>query len=170
LLNGDGNLTDAEIMKFIALCSFQNLNPFLREAYLVKYGNQAAQMITGKETFLKRAAKHPKYQGHKTGIDINDGEMKAWAEVFVEGYTVPIRCEVDYIEYVGKNKDGSTNKIWKEKPKTMLKKVALCQALREAFPDDFGGMYSPEEINTLDMETLPAANVNILDNEDTGNK
>ena len=29
----------------------------------------------------------------------------------------------------------------------MLKKVALVQALREAFPEDFGGMYSEEEIN-----------------------
>jgi hypothetical protein len=28
----------------------------------------------------------------------------------------------------------------------MIRKVALVQALREAFPEDFGGLYSPEEM------------------------
>ena len=39
LLNGDGDLTDSEIIRFIALCKFNLLNPFLREAYIVKFKN-----------------------------------------------------------------------------------------------------------------------------------
>ena len=54
LVNGSGNVTDQEIMMFIGLCKYQHLNPFLREAYLIKYGNQAATIVTGKEAITKR--------------------------------------------------------------------------------------------------------------------
>lgn len=147
LVNGEGQITDQEVMMFIALCKYQNLNPFLREAYLIKYGTEKATMVVGKETFLKRAVKNPRYKGHETGIS-QDGQ-KAWAKVYVEGYQVPISIEVDFSEYVGVKKDGTINRMWQSKGRTMLKKVALVQALREAFPEDFGGMYTPEEINHL---------------------
>lgn len=148
LVSGQGKVTDQEIMMFLKLCEYQKLNPFLREAYLIKYGSDAATIVTGKDTFLKRAYRHPKYRGHKTGVS-DDGQT-AWAEVYVAKYTVPIRCEVDYKEYVGRKKDGTINRIWASKPNTMLKKVALVQALREAFPETFGGMYSQEEIGSID--------------------
>ena len=153
LVSGEGKITDQEMMMFIKLCEYQKLNPFLREVYLIKYGSSPATMVTGKETFLKRAYRHDKYRGHQTGIS-DDGKV-AWAEVSVQDYKVPIRCEVDYDEYVGRKKDGTVNSMWKSKPRTMLKKVALVQALREAFPETFGGMYSQEEINTVDAELLP---------------
>lgn len=162
LVSGDGVITDQEIMMFLALCKYQNLNPFLREAYLIKYGKERATIVVGKETFLKRAVKNPKYRGHKTGIS-EDGNT-AWAEVYVEGYQTPIRCEVDYDEYVGRTKDGVVNKIWRIKKKTLLKKVALVQSLREAFPEDFGGMYSPEEISIIQTD-LPDKSIELPDNE-----
>lgn len=147
LVSGDADkISDQEIMMFMSLCKFQKLNPFLKEAYCIKYGTSPATIVVGKETFLKRAAKNSKYKGHKTGASDETPPKTAWAEVFVEGYDNPIRCEVDYDEYVGKKRDGTVNSMWASKPKTMLKKVALVQALREAFPEDFGGMYSEEEI------------------------
>ena len=159
LVNGDGNITDQEVFMFLNLCKYQKLNPFLREAYLIKYGNnKPATMVTGKETFLKRAVHNPKYKGHTTGIS-EDGK-KAWADVYVEGYTVPIHVEVDWSEYVGRKGDGTVTKMWVEKGRTMLKKVALVQALRESFPEDFGGLYSPEEINSIDSAALPAQSIN----------
>jgi phage recombination protein Bet len=158
LVNGQGNVTEQEIQMFLALCKYQKLNPFLREVYLIKYGNSPATMVTGKETFLKRANHNPLYKGHKTGIS-EDGKT-AWAEVYKDGFEVPIHIEVDYDEYVGKKSDGTVTKMWSEKPRTMLKKVALVQALREAFPDDFGGMYSQEEINTI-REELPEKEIRV---------
>ncbi|MEW6095263.1 MAG: phage recombination protein Bet [bacterium] len=158
LVHGQGAITDAEIMMFLNLCKYQRLNPFLREVYLIKYGNVPASMVTGKEAFLKRAVKNEKYEGHRTGI-CEDGKV-AWAEVYVKGYQCPIKTEVDYEEYVGKTKEGEINRMWKEKPRTMLKKVALVQALREAFPEDLGGLYSQEEINTITTE-LPIEPVQV---------
>lgn len=39
----------------------------------------------------------------------------------------------------------------------MIRKVALVQALREAFPEDLGGMYSAEEtnINEIELDSRP---------------
>jgi len=166
-------ITDEEVVLFIKLCQYQKLNPFLREVYLVKYSkNSAATMVTGKETFTKRAQKNPKYQGHQTFI--SDDGKKAWAEVHVEGYKVPIRCEVDLDEYIGKKeiwKNGNPTgefeitATWKRMPKTMLKKVALVQTLREAFPADLGGLYSQEEISHVDTDQLPQKDVVITDNK-----
>ncbi len=69
LVAGNGTVTDQEVMMFMKMCEFQGLNPFLREAYLVKYGDDfPATMITGKETFVKSASRHPDYRGNNVGI------------------------------------------------------------------------------------------------------
>lgn len=158
------NISDQEIVMFLQLCKMQKLNPFLREVYLIKYGTSKATMVTGIETFLKRAAKNPKYRGHEVGIT-EDG-AKAWCKVYVEGYQIPITREVLFIEYVGLKDEYVNNKktgnkipnaMWTSKPQTMLKKVAEAQGLRAAFPDDFGGLYSAEEINSL--KELPTGEV-----------
>ena len=149
---------------FLNLCRFQHLNPFLREAYLIKFGNQPATIVTGKEAITKRAMRNPKYAGQQAGIVIfheESGELEhrpgallmkgeqligGWAKVYVKGYDVPIEAVVSFDEYVGVTKDGAINSQWSKKPATMIRKVALVQALREAFPEDLGGMYASEEV------------------------
>jgi len=157
------SVTDPEIMMFMKLCQHQNLNPFLREVYLIKYGTQKATMVTGIETFLKRASHNQKYRGHEVTCEGQVPNMTATCKVYVDGYTIPISATVDYEEYVGQKdeyidnrKTGNkiVNSMWQSKPRTMLKKVAEAQALRKAFPDDFAGMYSSEEINTIQPEDI----------------
>ena len=41
----------------------------------------------------------------------------------------------------------------KQSPATMIEKVAVSQALRNAFPKDFEGLYTPEEMPTIGTET-----------------
>lgn len=163
--------TDQEAYMFMQLCNIQGLNPFLREAYLIKYGDEAATIITGKETFTKRADALPQYDGFKAGIIVVDnsnqcqyregsflapGEklLGGWAEVFRKDRTHSFRNEVSLTEYERHKKDGSLMSNWKNMPATMIRKVPLVQSLREAFPDEFGGMYSPEEM-PVDASTLP---------------
>lgn len=163
LVNGDGVVTDQEVMMFLSLCKFQKLNPFLREAYLIKYGSQPATIVTGKEAFMKRAMRNPKYAGHEAGVVVMetetgdtierigtivlDGEtlVGGWARVHIEGWKVPMMLTASFDEYVGRKKNGEVNQQWSTKPASMIRKVALVQALREAFPEDLGGMYTPEE-------------------------
>lgn len=166
LVNGNGEVTDQEVAMFIGLCRYQHLNPFLREAYLIKFGNQAATIVTGKEAMTKRAMRNAKYAGQQAGVVIyheGTGEIEyrngslvipgeqlvgGWAKVYVKGYDVPIEAAVSYSEYVGTKADGKVNSNWSKRPATMIRKVALMQALREAFPEDLGGMYTSEEVGT----------------------
>jgi len=146
---------DSEIVMFLTTCKYLRLNPFLREIYLVKYSfNDPASIVISKEALLKRAKRNPRYAGHETGIltDEKNNLIGAWAKVYVKGYEKPIYVDVDLEEYIQRKKDGTPTRFWKEKPKTMIKKVALCQALREAFPDELGGVYAAEEIGMSEDE------------------
>lgn len=162
LVSGNGQVTDQEVMMFLSLCKYQGINPFLREAYLIKYGTQPATIVTGKETFLKRAMRNPAYQGHEAGVVVLlkdglidnrkgtvvlEGEklLGGWAMVHIKGWQVPLLLTVDFNEYCLRKADGTPMSNWASKPATMIRKVALVQALREAFPEDLGGMYAPEE-------------------------
>jgi phage recombination protein Bet len=165
--------TDQEAFMFLQLCRAQSLNPFLKEAYLIKYGTENATMIVGKDTFTKRADRLPQYDGFKAGIIVLsqakithregsflvEGEtlLGGWAEVFRKDRTQSFRNEVSLKEYERRKADGSLMSNWKSMPATMIRKVALVQSLREAFPDEFGGMYSPEEM-PVDAAALPSYN------------
>ncbi len=56
LVSGNDDVTDQEVVNFLNLCRYQKLNPFLKEAYLIKFKGTPAQLITSKEAFMKRAA------------------------------------------------------------------------------------------------------------------
>lgn len=54
--------------------------------------------------------------------------------------------EVSFDEYAGRKRDGSLNSTWRGKSGTMIRKVAIVHALREAFPDDLAGLYDSSEM------------------------
>lgn len=182
LVNGSGEVTDQEVVMFLNLCRFQHLNPFLREAYLIKYGNSPATMVVGKDAITKRAMRNASFAGQQAGVvvqPVETGELEyrpgalvledeklvgGWAKVFVKGYQEPIEAVVGLSEYVGIKKTGEVNEQWTKRPATMIRKVALMQALREAFPDDLAGMYDSSEMGVdlnessmapVDMDNLP---------------
>lgn len=179
LTNGNGAVTDQEVVMFMNLCKAQRLNPFLREAHLIKYGSQPASIVTGKEVFTKRARRAKDYAGQQAGVVVlkeggtlenrigslvlKDEELVGgWAKVFVKGYDAPVEITVSFSEYVGLKGDGTVNAQWSKKPGTMIRKVALVQALREAFPEELQGMYASEEVGVDDVDA-PESPVEVLD-------
>lgn len=166
LVSGNGNVTDEEVTMFLSLCKFQHLNPFIRDAYLIKYGDMPATTVVGKDVFVKRAKRQPEFDGFQAGIIVRDKgtgqiieregtfyEKEAeslvggWAKVFIKTARVPFYCSVALDEYMGRKKNGEPNSQWAGKPATMIRKVALAQVLRDAFPEqNAGGMYVQEEI------------------------
>lgn len=157
------NVTDSEMKLFVELCKAQKLNPFTREAHLVKYGQNPATFIVGKDVFTKRAQRNPRFKGFEAGLSLStkDGRMirregsmtlpgekivGGWCRVHVDGYEVPMFDEVSFDEYAGRKRDGSLNSTWRGKPGTMIRKVAIVHALREAFPDDLAGLYDSSEM------------------------
>lgn len=165
LTKGNGKVTDQDLVQFIQVCRFNQLNPFLNEAYLIKYGDQPAQMVVSKEALMKRAETNEKYDGIKAGIIIKtaDGNLVnregcfyengdellgGWAEVYRKDRKYPYVANVRLSEY-------STGKsMWLAKPSTMIRKVAVVQALREAFPVQLGAMYTSEE-QSVQTEEVP---------------
>lgn len=155
IAKGNKAVTDREIVIFMNLCKYRKLNPFLNEAYLVKFGEEA-QIVAGKEALMRKAEESPRYKGHRAGIIVvrekeivelegcfklqTDVLVGGWAQIFVEGKEYPVVAKVALTEY---NKGQST---WKAMPSTMIRKVALVQALREAFPTEVGALYSKEEL------------------------
>lgn len=171
LVSGNGAVTDQETLMFIELCKAQKLNPFIREAYLIKFGNSPANIVVGKDVFVKRAYRNPNFEGMKAGIvilkpdgsmDYREGSLKApkeilvggWCEVYVKDMKFPIRSEVSMEEY---SKGQST---WKQMPCVMIRKCAMVTALREAFPEDLQGMYDAAEIQSV-PDKLPEKEVKV---------
>jgi len=144
--------SEKELYMFLNICKSFQLNPFKREVYLVKYGKAPATILVGYETYLKRAERSGKYNGMKawTTGEAKDFTLKGHVEVYRKDWEKPLSHEVDYDEYVAMNSEGKPTRFWAQKPKTMIKKVAISQAFRFAFPDEFAGMpYTADEINTL---------------------
>lgn len=162
LTKGNGQVTDQDLTQFIAICKYNQLNPFLNEAYLVKFGTNPAQMIVSKEAFFKRAEENDKYEGIQAGLILlrdggivevegtfklsTDELLGGWAKVFRSDRKYPIVARVNLDEYDKKQSS------WNEKKSTMIAKVAKVQALREAFPTQLGAMYTDDEQNIQDVE------------------
>lgn len=163
VISDNTNVTPREMKLFVELCKAQRLNPFIKEAYLVKYGDSPATIVVGKDVFTKRAARNPRFRGYEAGLSImtRDGRMVrregsmtlkgeqvvgGWCRVHIDGYETPMFDEVGFDEYAGRKRDGSLNNTWASKPNTMIRKTAIVHALREAFPADFQGMYDGAEM------------------------
>ena len=154
-LTRGSNVPRADIVQFIAICKYNRLNPFLNEAYLVKYGDKPAQMIVSKEALLKRAESCPEFDGLQAGLIVKRGSdiveeegalllpedqlLGGWARVYRTDRKYPSTARVSLTEY---DRKQST---WNAMRATMIRKTAVVQALREAFPTQLGAMYTAEE-------------------------
>lgn len=169
LVNGGGDVSDQEVLMFVELCKAKGMNPFERDAYLIKYKSKNPQfdtpatIIVGKDFFIKKANENSAFEGMKAGIVVVDkenqihereGSLKlpdetivgGWCEVYRSDRKVPTKAIVAYDEYVQKKGNGEVNSMWSSKPGTMIRKVAQSQALREAFPNELRGLYQQEEM------------------------
>ena len=156
LTRGNAQVTDAEVIQFISLCKANKLNPFIGEAWLVKFQGSPASMITARDAFLKRAESSPSYTGLQSGVIVirnnelvyeegafflpADQLVGGWCKVYRKDREFPYVAKVRIQEY---NKGKST---WSAMPGTMIQKVAEAQALRKAFPFQTSGLYTPEEL------------------------
>ena len=151
--------TVAEAYMFLQKCRFQRLNPFLGEAYLVIYEQterspRTAAMMIGKEAHTRRAERHPDYQGMQAGVMVRRGAeiheapgafvmpgdvlLGGWCKVLRKGKE-PTFIAVSLQEY------DNGRRQWKQMPATMIRKVAVVQALREAFPNEMAGLQGGDE-------------------------
>lgn len=164
VITGGQQVDDREIWSFMAKCQARHLNPLAGDAYMTSYvnkktGHVEASVIVSKDYFVRTATQQPGFDGIKAGIVVWDkhaGEMRyregtiwskaneqlvgGWAEVWDKSRSHPSRAEVSLEEY------DQHRSLWNSKPATMIRKVALVQALREAYPGAYGGIYDRDEM------------------------
>ena len=74
-------------------------------------------------------------------------DLCATITIYRKDWNYPFIHSVYFSEYVQRKNDGTPNKFWREKPYTMIKKVAMAQGFRLCFSDENGGLpYTSEEI------------------------
>ena len=164
--------TNTECKIFLETCKQYHLNPFAKEAYLIHYDNKnesaASTIVLGKNCYMQMAERNPNFDGFEAGVivltadgqllnregsivyDGNGGEtlLGGWAKVYRKDRTRASYEEVKLTEYdTGKS-------LWNGKKATMIRKVALVHALREAFPSTFGALYDESEVSVhVDAES-----------------
>ena len=160
-------LNDAQRKQFVAVAQAFGLNPFKREIYAVTFKNKDGgtdlSIVTGYEVYLKRAELNPNFDGYEVTFDGSlsrknvtkkgkfgdytetvvepDGDFSCTCTVYRKDRNHPTVEQVFFDEFV------QNNSMWKTKPRLMLKKVAIANAFRKAFPVEFGGMpYTSDEL------------------------
>ena len=165
IVGDGGKITLPEFKFFTELCKVRKLNPFLKEAYCIKFGSNPAQIVVGKDAVLKRAVLNPTFDGIESGIivqNIQSGEIieragtfylketerlvGGWAKVYRKDWKDPTYCSVAFDEVAQRKSGGALNMNWATKGGTMVEKVAKVRALRETFVEDLGGMYEADEL------------------------
>jgi len=180
LTNGQ-EVTMAEFKMFTELCKARKLNPFLKEAYIIKYGTNPAQIVVGKDAILKRAISHPQFDGREQGIIVQkqDGTIEermgtfklpeerlvgGWAKVYRKDWKYPTYITVSFDEVAQRKGNGQLNHNWATKGATMVEKVALMRALRESFIEDLAGMN--DEIEATPIEQNRTVETPIVEPQD----
>lgn len=149
-----------DVAVFMAKCQARGLNPLAGDCYMTTYKNKhgrvSTSVVVSKDYYMRTAYMQPTYKGFKAGVIVaNNGQvfyrdgafvikgeqiLGGWAEVYDERLTQPVREEVSFDEY------DTGASLWADKPATMIRKVALVQALRETYPQAYGGVYDQSEM------------------------
>lgn len=160
------SLSPTEFQAFVGIGQSTGLNPFLKEIWAVKYGNNPASIFVGRDGYRKMAQANRDYDWHfvdsiyaNDSFKVVNGQPEhnyklsdrgtligAYALCMRKGSSRPNYTRVDFKEY------NTSQSLWKTKPETMIKKVAEAQVLRMTFQDIFAGTYDEsEEIETKNL-------------------
>lgn len=150
-------LTEAEKLQFIEIAQAFKLNPFKREIHVAVFGegeNRRMSIVVGYETYLKRAERTGKLDGWNVSIDGEGENMVAIVEIWRRDWSHSFRHQVYWREAVQKKRDGTPTSFWAKQPRLMLRKVALAQGFRWAFPEDLSGLpYDAAELPDAESAT-----------------
>ena len=143
-------LTQEEKLQFIEVAHAFGLNPFKREIHVAVYGEgeyRRMSIVVGYQTYLDRAERTGQLDGWRAWVEGQGEDMKALVEIHRKDWHSPFVHEVFWKEAVQRKRDGTPTSFWTKMPRFQLKKVAISQGFRLAFPSELGGMpYDPAEL------------------------
>lgn len=171
-------LKDVHMAMMVAMANRRGLDPMVGQI-LPKYtrepGTKASlrfTIITKVESFRIIASRTGRYQGPsntkwlcqdgkwKDVWDGDDHPIAAKAGIYTKGRTRPIEAVArweSYVQFEQSEQDDSRMMAWswQRMPDTMIEKCAEAKALRKAFPEDLGGLYTADEMGQADNPPEP---------------
>lgn len=133
-------LTDSEFALFVEIVKSTGLNPITKEIWPIKV-NGRLQPMTGINGFLRIANSAPMFDGMEVEFEWDNKQLiSATAKVYRKDRRFPAVATAYMNEY------GKPSPIWKTMPSVMLSKCAKSLAIREAFVQELGGLYTQEEM------------------------
>lgn len=162
IVTGNAEPSDRDVYSFMMQCRARGLNPLAKDCYMTSFrnrdGSTSVSVIVSKDYFVRTATRQPDFDGYEAGVVVidRDGNIEyrdgalvgkaterligGWASVYSKNRSHPSKAVVSLEEY------DQHRSLWKTKPATMIRKVALVQAIREAYPEQFGGVYDGSEM------------------------
>jgi len=148
---------DEEILKGLAIANYLGLDPIKKQVHMVPFG-KSVQLIVSYLEYIKRAERSGKLNGWQVQI-IEQPEVKAKVTIWRKDWEKPFEWEV-YLKEAQRN-----TPTWREMPLFMLRKVAIAQAFRIAFPEEVGelpyeeaemeGIISPQQVVIQEPQSQP---------------
>jgi phage recombination protein Bet len=146
--------TDDEFQLFLYQCKRTQLDPFIRQIYMIKNPRNSRVTflvsIDGLRIIAERTGIYAPGSHADFCYDNNNKLVSATAYAFRKLNTGEWQAVSDiayYDEYVQYNKDGKPNHIWNKMARTMLAKCAEAKLLRRICPCDLSNLYAEEEID-----------------------
>lgn len=144
-------LTDPEFRLFAEMCRATGLNPATKEIWAIKAGGRL-QLMTGINGFLKIANSHPAFDGMEVSHEWDGKQLvSCTVKVHRKDRKFPAIATAYMAEY------AKPTPIWKQMPSVMLAKCAKSLAIREAFIQELGGLYTAEEMPSSFAAPRPEA-------------
>ena len=160
--------TDDELKLFLFQAQKTGLDPLQKQIYFIKVGEKI-QTITSIDGFRLIAERSGFYEGQTQPIfyDENGVAFDVWVQkklptackigVYKKGFREALYAIAIFEEYAKRSKYGNKygkkagdlEDMWEKMPSLMLSKVAEALALRKAFPNDLGGVYTNDEFDNV---------------------
>lgn len=151
------DFTTDELKLFLFQAQKSGLDPLKKEIYGVKFGGRV-QTITSIDGMRLVADRSGLYEGQTQPV-FYDGDGKSydiWIKkeppfackvgVWKKGFREPLYAVAIFKEYAKENLWPKKENLWLKMPSLMIAKVAEALALRKAFPNDIGGIYTRDEM------------------------
>lgn len=150
------NINDEELHFFAAVCKKTGLDPFMKQIYAVKRGDQMT-IQTSIDGYRLIAERTGRYAPGRESTHVYKGDKLFSSTSYVKKQTrdgtwheVSVTCLFD--EY----KPNYKSQFWDTKPTVMLDKCAESLALRKSFPNELSGLYTSEEMDQAQNSQVKA--------------
>ncbi|WP_457628378.1 RecT family recombinase, partial [Persephonella sp.] len=120
---------DEELLKAVSVARHLGLDPVKKEVHFVPYSG-SVQMIVSYTEYIKRAERSGKLNGWQ--VDFGKDDFGEFAEITIyrKDWDTPFKWKV----YMQEARQKSPT--WDKMPAFMLRKVAIAQGFRLAFPEE----------------------------------